>query len=153
MRHLIVTLLSLFIFSACSKSPEQLISIDNAWLREAPPGATALAGYLTIHNHNSEDLSLNKAVSEDFGRIEFHQSLEEDGVYKMIPHTHLNIPANGQLALAPASYHLMMIDPKRTLTAGDEVSLSLNFSADVSMTVVMPVTKATHTEDHSHHHH
>ena len=153
MRHLIVTLLSLFIFSACSKSPEQLISIDNAWLREAPPGATALAGYLTIHNHNSEDLSLNNAVSEDFGRIEFHQSLEEDGVYKMIPHTHLNIPANGQLALAPASYHLMMIDPKRTLTAGDEVSLSLNFSADVSMTVVMPVTKATHTEDHSHHHH
>ncbi len=153
MRQLIVTILALFIFSACSKSPESLISVDHAWLREAPPGATALAGYLTIHNLNSEDLSLNKAVSEDFGRIEFHQSLEEDGVYKMIPHTHLNIPANGKLALAPASYHLMMIDPKRTLTAGDEVTLSLNFSADLTMTIVMPVTKATHTEDHSHHHH
>ena len=130
-----------------------MISIDNAWLREAPPGASALAGYLTIHNLSAEDLSLNKAVSEDFGRIEFHQSLEEDGVYKMIPHTHLNIPANGKLALAPASYHLMMIDPMRTLTAGDEVNLTLNFSADLTMTVVMPVTKATHTEDHSHHHH
>ena len=152
MRLLSLVIISLFFMTGCSQSPESQITIDNAWLREAPPGAVALAGYLTIHNHSSEDLSLNLATSEDFGRIEFHQSVEQDGVYKMIPHTHLNIPAHGELVLEPASYHLMMINPHRTLTAGDEINLSLNFGADLTQTIAMPVTKATHTEDHSHHH-
>jgi len=153
---LLLTLLSLTSFLiGCSDSSEPAIQLNDPWLREAPPGATAMAGYLVIHNHGDADVSLNDAHSNDFDRIEFHQSVEENGVYKMIPHTNLNIPANGELALQPGSYHLMMIKPTRTLTAGDEVTMTLKFGSDNEMTLVMPVNKAMHSggEDHSQHHH
>ena len=151
----VITLIAFLFLASCSDTPESVIEINDPWLREAPPGATAMAGYLIIHNHGDSDVSLNRANSVDFDRIEFHQSLEENGVYKMIPHTNLNIPANGTLALQPSSYHLMMINPKRLLTAGDEVTMTLTIGSDNTMTVAMPVTKAMHTpsEDHSHHHH
>jgi copper(I)-binding protein len=149
------TLVALLILASCSETPQSVIEINDPWLREAPPGATAMAGYLVIKNHTDADMSLNSAVSPDFGRIEFHQSIEENGVYKMLPHTNLNIPAEGSLALEPGSYHLMMINPKRNLTAGDKVSMMLKFGSDNEISVTMPVTKAMHIngDDHSHHHH
>lgn len=151
----IALLLLTSLLISCSDSSDSAIQLHDPWLREAPPGATAMAGYLVIHNHSDSDISLNSASSSDFDRIEFHQSVEEGGVYKMIPHTNLNIPADGELVLQPGSYHLMMMNPKRTLTAGDEVTMTLQFGGDNEMTLVMPVNKAMHShgEDHSHHHH
>lgn len=153
--HLLTLLLLTSLLTSCSDNSESTIQLHDPWLREAPPGATAMAGYLVISNHGDADVSLNSARSDDFDRIEFHQSIEENGVYKMLPHTNLNIPANSELALQPGSYHLMMINPKRTLTAGDEVTMMLKFGSDNEMTVVMPVNKAMHSggADHSHHHH
>ncbi len=115
------------------------ITIENAWIRLAPPVVPALAAYLTIHNHSTTDIVLTKAESTDFNSIEFHRSLIKDGMAIMEAQNDLMIPAHGKLALAPSAYHLMLIKPKRALALGQTTMITLYFqnypSIEVEFTV------------------
>ena len=147
MRFLFLLILTLFcgltVYS-CSLSPSNPITIDNAWIREAPPGASAMAGYMNITNTSERNLILHKAESSDFKAIEFHRSVEKDGVYTMVPHLHLHINAASSIELKPGDYHLMMFSPKRELKSGDEAEIKLIFSNNLSITVAVPVKKAVY---------
>ena len=126
---------------ACSQVSIKPIQIDGAWIREAPPGASALAGYMTIHNHGAENIILHEASSADFKAIEFHRSVEENGMYKMQPHLHLHIASGDKIELKPGDYHLMMYNPQRPLKAGDKVEVALRFSNDIVHNITVAVKK------------
>ncbi|MFK7793870.1 MAG: copper chaperone PCu(A)C [Gammaproteobacteria bacterium] len=127
---------------ACSQSSEDLIEIDAAWIREAPPGATAMAGYMRIINHSEKNTILHSASSPSFSSIEFHRSVETDGVYRMVPHIHLHIDANASIELKPGDYHLMMFNPTNALKQGDSVEVELVFSHEQIVSTTIPVKKA-----------
>lgn len=129
------------------------------WVREAPPGARALAGYLSIVNHGGADRRLVGAECPDFGRVELHRSVFENGMARMVPQESMPIPAGGRLELKPGDYHLMLIEPKRALREGDVVEVTLHFDDGSTQTVSMPVKKGMghehmhHDHDHMHHDH
>ncbi len=143
----IINLFSLFIVStltliACSQSKVAPIEIDAPWIREAPPGATAMAGYMRIINNSENNIILHSASSPAFKAIEFHRSVEKDGAYRMVPHLHLHIAANASIELRPGDYHLMMFNPTSTLKEGDSVEVELVFSQEQTVNTTIPVKKA-----------
>ena len=96
--HFIVVLLALAP-SACSYFQQEPIQIENPWIREAPPNSSAMAGYLKIINTSKQSVKLISASSPAFKVIEFHRSTEKNGVYKMIRHENLTVPAKATLEL------------------------------------------------------
>ena len=128
--------------SACSNASQEPIVIENAWIREAPPGASAMAGYMQISNSTNRDIILHSANSSSFSSIEIHRSVEEDGIYKMIPQFHLHINASSTIELKPGDYHLMLFKPKKALKQGDIVEISLLFSNNTVINTSVPVKKA-----------
>ena len=127
---------------ACSQASVDPIEIDAAWIREAPPGATAMAGYMRIINNSENNIILHSASSPAFKAIEFHRSVETDGVYRMVPHLHLHIAAKASIELKPGDYHLMMFNPINALKHGDSVEVELVFSHEQTVSTTIPVKKA-----------
>jgi hypothetical protein len=96
---------------------------------------------MQLKNQTDGNLQLLSAKSSMFSSIEFHRSVEKDGVYRMLRQTQLEIPANGHLELKPGDYHLMLFNPKQPLRAGDQVEITLTFSQGEPRTVTFPVRK------------
>ena len=142
---LIFLLPSIFVsLAGCMHEESNTIAVEDAWIREAPPNASAMAGYMRIVNNTEQDHSLVAASSNAFKVIEFHRSVEKDGMYKMIRHEKLDIPQKQSLELKPGDFHLMLIVPKKPLQEGDNVSVELNFADQSKVTVEMPVKKAVY---------
>ncbi len=128
-------------------------SVSNAWIAEAPPVSKVMAAYMTISNDSAETVTVLSAESADFGKIEFHQTVNEDGIARMKHQPSLVIPANASLSLEPGGYHMMLFRPARTLRAGDSSSMLLKTSSGKSLTVDIMVKKAAMEASHEHHHH
>ncbi|MEN8132400.1 MAG: copper chaperone PCu(A)C [Pseudomonadota bacterium] len=146
----LVVLLSLTVGAQPLPGPLQ---VNEAWIREAPPNAMALAGYMTVNNSGTEDRQLMAVTSTDFERIELHRSELVQGVARMIPQDRMPIPAAGRLELKPGDYHLMLMHPRRSLKVGDEVKAILSFDNDQQLTAVFTVKKSQGSAHEHHHHH
>ena len=131
-----------FTLAACNQPSVDSIEINGAWIREAPPGATAMAGYLSISNNSDKNIILHSANSPAFKAIEFHRSIEKDGVYRMVPNLHIHIAANSTFELKPGDFHLMLFNPTNALKQGDTVNMELVFSNDRVISTTIPVKKA-----------
>jgi len=138
---LISSLILIHLLSGCDRNTQPLEIVD-AWIREAPPNATALAGYMQVINHTDTDKHLVTANSTDFKVVEFHRSVEKNGVYRMVRHKKLTIPANGTLELKPGDFHLMLITPHKKLKEGDTTTINLMLDDDSTISYEFPVKKA-----------
>jgi len=124
------------------------LMVDNAWIREAPPGATALAGYMTVMNKGDAPRVLVGASSPAFGMVMLHRTIMEGGMAKMVHQNEITIPAGGKVSFEPNSYHLMLMKPKQTLKAGDMVDITLKFKNGETMTVTHTVKAGMGGMDH-----
>lgn len=133
------------------------LMINDAWIREAPPGAKALAGYMQLHNHGAKERVLVEASSPAFESVMLHRTVIEGDMSKMVHQHMITIPAGGMVSFEPNSYHLMMMKPKQALKAGDMVSVTLSFRNGETQEVthhVRALTGETGQGDHhmGHHH-
>ncbi|HHZ88386.1 MAG TPA: copper chaperone PCu(A)C [Chromatiaceae bacterium] len=115
------------------------VVVENAWVRAAPPNAKVMAGYLTLRNQADIPLRLMRVSSPDFKRIEIHQSLNQDGMARMIALPHLHLAAQGTLRLEPGGSHLMLIEPTRKLFINRSVTLSIVFGNGSSTNTSMVI--------------
>ena len=143
-RALLTVLGLLGLLLACSR---QGIEVSDAWIREAPPGSTVLAGYLTIHNHNSTPVTISGVSGEDFSSIEIHRIVTEDGMSRMQRAGALQISPGERFVLEPGGYHLMLFNPTRQLQADDSVTLLLEVKDGDGLPVQIPVVRKQ-TEQH-----
>ena len=136
--------LIVLLVSSCNQSSSNAISTADAWVREAPPNASMLAGYVTITNNSDQERILKSAKSKQFKMVEIHKTIVEDGVAKMRRQDDLPIPAGASLVLEPGSYHLMLMRPNSPLKANDEVTVTVSLQSgdDVKeIDIIMPVKK------------
>lgn len=132
------------LLASCSQEPKETITVQDAWIREAPPNASAMAGYLSITNSTEQDRILTFAKSKHFNTVEIHRTIVEDGVAKMRRHNELIVPAGDSLVFKPGDFHLMLMSPQSELKAGDEVTITLCLLINdkiEELDVVMPVRK------------
>ncbi|MDE0852854.1 MAG: copper chaperone PCu(A)C [Nevskia sp.] len=101
------------------------LTVEQAWIPEAPPVASVLAGFATLRNSGGRALHIDTVDGDDFGSVELHQMSMEGGMMQMRPLKGLDVPAHGSVTLADGGKHLMLINPKHPFQAGD--SSLLNF--------------------------
>ncbi len=146
---LLLVLAILFTQTAWAES----VQITEQWIREAPPNAKVLAAFMLIDNQTSESQTLTTATSPDFKMVEIHQTVEHDGMMHMKKQEQLVINSKQQVMLKPGSYHLMLMQPKRQLNAGDEVELTLKFANEEELIIKVPVRKSSDKKPSNHNHH
>lgn len=129
----------------------QGLKVHDAWVKEAPPKAKVMAGYLVIDNHNSKARTLIGAISRSFGKVEVHRTDVKDGMARMVPQPRLDIAPHGQVRLEPGGYHLMLLNPQKALKAGDSVIITLEFADGDTATVDAPVKKVAGGHGHNGH--
>ncbi len=115
------------------------LSVSDAWVREAPPGAHVQAGFVIIHNDSDQERKITAVRSPAFGSIEIHNMHMEDGMMRMQKQDTLIIPPNSTLKLEPGSFHLMLFDPVRYLKAGDSVHFTLSTGMGTCIDIKAPV--------------
>lgn len=149
MRRLLLPLILLATLGTTTYAATTL-QVQDAWVQEAPPGATVLAAYLVIANPGAQAQTLVSVSSPDFAAVEIHTSQIINGVASMTHLKDLTIPAQGQQVFAPGGAHLMLMQPKRALRVGDPVRLRLHFSDATTLDVTVKVQRAAPDTDHHH---
>ena len=137
--------------SAPAAEPE--ISIDDPWMRAAPPTARVLAGYMVIENPRDEALTLVGAASPVADRVEIHETVVTDGLARMERRDRLEVPPGGRLVLEPGGAHLMFMQPAAVPVDGELVPLELLFEAGERVAVELRVRAGPADGGHEHHHH
>lgn len=135
------------------------LTLSEGWIRQAPPSAPVLAAYGRLHHQAERPVVITAAAAAEFGRVELHSMSMDDGVMRMRKLDSLEVPVGGELVLEPGGLHLMLFEPARALTAGEQITLTLavcgNQSQDVQFEVraSAPDGKPGDADDHHHHHH
>ncbi|MCP4288312.1 MAG: copper chaperone PCu(A)C [Gammaproteobacteria bacterium] len=139
-----IILTGLFLSSACMvvTASESGLQITNQWVREAPPMASMLAGYLHIKNNTDGDVVVVGVNSLAFRKIEIHRTEIAEGIARMVQQKRVEVPAKGELAFEQAGYHLMLMKPSAPLKAGDTVSLKVQIEGAKPVVVTAPVKRA-----------
>jgi len=130
---------------------DETLSVSQGWIPEAPPVARVMAGYLQIKNNSNHVMILKSISTNDFDRVEMHQTITNEGVASMVKQTSVEIPANGKVTFQRGGLHLMLIGPKRKLKRGDTVKITLKTDS-INTDINLLVKEAT-LDDHSAHHH
>lgn len=115
--------------------------VDGPWVREAPPRAKALAGYVVLRNSGKESLSLVSLSSPLFEKVEFHVTTFEGGMMRMKQLKQLKIEPGQVEEFEPGGKHLMLINPRKRLKNGDVVPMSVTLEDGSSVDFVMNVRR------------
>ena len=116
------------------------VSVQTPWLRATPGGAKVAGGYVTLVNSGSVGDRLVGASIPQAGRAEIHSMSMEGGVMKMAPvEGGLAVEPGKTVELKPGGLHLMFLDLKDGLKAGDTVAGSLTFEKAGTVPVTFSV--------------
>ena len=120
--------------------PSPAISVEKPWSRATPPGATTGAGYLTVVNRGKDADRLVGVSSTVAAHTELHLMSMKGGVMSMRELTEgLVVPAQGNASLAPGGTHLMFLELRAPLTAGQKVPVVLRFEKAGEVNAVLEV--------------
>lgn len=131
----VMTLLLLW----CAGAAAAGLDIREGYVREMPPGQSTSAAFMKLVNGGSRPIAIVAAASDAAAAAELHGSTRHDGMVQMQHVARLEVPAHGQVVLAPGGYHLMLINLKRTLHAGEKVGITLFDEEGRSYRALLPV--------------
>src|SRR3954462_11614042 len=104
------------------------LTVTSPWTRATPGGAKIAGGYLKIFNNGTSADRFIGAKSDAAAHVEIHEMSMNDGVMKMRPLPNgLEIKPGETVELSSGGYHLMFMDIKQPLKAGDTFKATLQF--------------------------
>jgi len=115
------------------------LEVTDPWIREAPPTATALAGYMVLGNSGSDDCVLTGARADGFGGAMLHRTEEKDGMAHMMHQDEVTIPAGERVVFEPNGLHIMLMKPGQPLKQGDHVPVTLILQDGAEHEIDFPV--------------
>ncbi|WP_193078590.1 copper chaperone PCu(A)C [Brevibacterium aurantiacum] len=101
------------------------LSLDNAWVKAADDGMTAVFGELK--NNSDEDINLVEAKYDDAEQVQLHETLEDNsgGMSMQEKKGGFTVPAGESLSLKPGGDHIMVMGLTKPIKPGEEISLDL----------------------------
>jgi len=124
------------------------LTVEGAWARNAPKTAGAGAAYLVLKNAGSDADALIGASSPVSATAEVHETYVVESpmvsaapgasvgtVMGMRPIARIEIPAGGSIELKPGGFHVMLMDLKQEIKAGESIELTLQFEKAGPITV------------------
>jgi periplasmic copper chaperone A len=122
-KHWFIGLLALCGIAA-SQAADTLRVVD-PWARATPPGATTGAAFLQLTNTGEQTERLIGARSPLAERVELHTHVMESGMMRMRQVAAIDLPPGERVRLEPGGLHLMLIDLRQPLVAGERVFMTL----------------------------
>lgn len=101
----------------------------------ASGGANMTGAFMVIKNKGGAADKLIGAECAAAGVVEIHETRIENYIASMSPVESIEIPANSTVELRPGSYHVMLLDLKQDLVAGQTVAIKLKFESGKTVDV------------------
>jgi copper(I)-binding protein len=130
----------------------QPVTVKEAWVRAPAPGQNVAGGYMELTS--GTHALLIAVASPVAARAELHATTMDGGVMRMRQVESIELPPAKTVKLAPGGLHVMLLDLKSPLKAGDKLPLTLTVQRDGSrsvFTVQATVRSAAGAESHHHH--
>ena len=137
---LLAGLLAVAGVAAAAQTPT--VKVEHAWARATPGGAKTAALYMTLLNKGGDDDRLVSVATPVAGQAEVHSTTTENGVMRMRPVEALDVKAGTSTILKPGGYHVMLMDLKAPLVAGQSFAVTLTFENAGKIDVTVTVEKA-----------
>ena len=119
------------LLAACSVERAPLVANDVS-LRQPLPSMNMSAGYLALTNNTSQSIIITRVSSPEFGSIEMHESVVEDGVSRMYELGDLTILPGHTVRFEPGGKHLMLMRP---VAGADAVTLEFYAGKALILTI------------------
>jgi hypothetical protein len=130
------------------------ILIDHPYARATAPGQPTGGGFLKLINQGPSADKLLSGKADVSGRVELHSMRMEGDVMRMRQVDTIDVPAGGTVELKPGGMHLMFLELKAPLKAGDKFPLVLRFEkageVTVQVNVEAPKPDAAPAHEHKH---
>ncbi len=143
MKQLSLLAAGLFVSLGALAGAADNVTVQEPYVRLAPPNAPATGAFMVIKNNGDKDVKLVKADNPASKVTELHNHINEGGVMKMRPVSAIDIKAKGEAVLKPGSLHVMLIDLKGPMKEGDSVPITLTFDDGSSKQVDAKVVRPT----------
>ena len=137
-RMILTFVLCLFSLSSYSAG---LLSFENAWVREAPPMAKNLAGYVSVKNISGESVSIVSLSSPLFEKVEMHVTTLKNGMMRMRQLGSLSLKSGEMVVFEPGGKHFMLKKPKKRIISGLKVPIMVNLKSGEMLSIQMEVRK------------
>lgn len=119
------------------------IAVSGAWARATVPGQPVAAAYFDIAS--GQGATLTGVRSDASGAVQVHSMTVDGGVMRVREMEQLALPAGQTVRLAPSGTHLMLLDLRRPLRVGENVTLDLTLldgsGQSTTVRVLAPVRK------------
>jgi copper(I)-binding protein len=115
------------------------LRIEQPFARATAPTARAGSAYMTIVNSAATADRLLRAESSVAARVELHTVIKEGDVMRMREVPAIDVPANGKATLAPGGFHVMLMELKAPLKAGDTAAITLVFEKAGRIDIAVPI--------------
>ncbi|MGB2819299.1 MAG: copper chaperone PCu(A)C [Burkholderiaceae bacterium] len=113
------------------------VTVTSPWARSTVPGQTGTGAFMTLVSKDGGRLV--GAASPVAGVVELHEMSMDNNVMKMRAVPGVDLPAGREVQLKPGGYHVMLLDLKRPLKAGDKVQVELRLETRDGKRVTQPV--------------
>lgn len=128
------------------------IDIGHPYARATAPGQPTGGGFLKLTNKGESDRLLS-ARADVSAAVELHVMKMEGDVMRMRQVDAVDVPAGETVELKPGGLHIMFVDLKAPLKAGDRFPMTLKFEKAGEVTVDVKVEKvAAEPAAHQHKH-
>ncbi len=117
------------------------LEINNAWIKNLPATVPLRAGYMSIYNPGSQNISILSISSDKFASVQVHQTIEQDGIMRMEQVPALLIGPGTRLDLEPGGIHLMMMQPLQPTLPGDRIEIRIKLDDGSEQNLIMTVKK------------
>ncbi len=116
------------------------VTVGEPWVRGTVAAQKATGAFMELTS--SEDAVLVSASSPVAGVVEVHHMAMDQGVMKMRAIPRLDLPAGKTVRLEPGGYHVMLMDLKQQMKAGDVVAITLEIQGKDGKTRTVEVKAA-----------
>jgi copper(I)-binding protein len=107
----------------CAATAFAQTTVKDAWVRGTVPQQKATGAFMQITS--AQGGKLVSVATPVAGIAEIHEMKMSGDVMKMAAVPSLELPAGAAVELKPGGYHLMLMDLKQALKAGDNVPLTI----------------------------
>ncbi|HEV2673490.1 MAG TPA: copper chaperone PCu(A)C [Aliidongia sp.] len=111
--------------SAAQSPAAAPVQVTQAWARATPGKSTIGAAYATVTAPAGDRLVA--AATPVAGAAQLHEHTMDGGIMKMRQVDAVPLPAGQAVTLSPGGYHIMLMDLKAPLVAGQSFPLTLTF--------------------------
>jgi copper(I)-binding protein len=130
------TVAALVLWTAAGAALAQ-VDVTSAWARPAVPGQSGTGAFMTIVSRDGARLvGVSSPVA---GVAELHEMAMENNVMRMRSIPAIDLPPGRAVQLKPGGHHLMLLDLKRPLKAGDKVRIELRLETRDGKRLTQPV--------------